>query len=35
MKNTNFMLSLLIPGPKAPGNDIDVFLQPLVDELQG
>ena len=34
MKNTNFMLSLLIPGPKAPGNDIDVFLQPLIDELQ-
>jgi len=26
MNNTNFMLSLIIPGPKAPGNDIDVFL---------
>ena len=28
------MLSLLIPGPKAPGQDIDVFLQPLVEELE-
>ena len=28
------MLSLLIPGPKAPENDIDVFLQPLVNELK-
>ncbi|XP_042983282.1 uncharacterized protein LOC122312687 [Carya illinoinensis] len=26
-------MSLLIPGPKAPGNDIDVFLRPLIDEL--
>ena len=26
MSSTNFMLSLIIPGPKAPGNDIDVFL---------
>ena len=28
------MLFLLIPGSKAPGQDIDVFLQPLVDELK-
>jgi hypothetical protein len=28
------MLSLLIPGPKSPGDDIDVFLQPLIDELK-
>jgi len=28
------MLSLLIPGPKAPGNDIDVFLEPLIDEVK-
>ena len=34
MKDPFFMLSLLIPGPKAPGNDIDVFLQPLVNELK-
>ncbi|XP_074300953.1 uncharacterized protein LOC141632293 [Silene latifolia] len=34
MKSDNIMLSLLIPGPKALGNDIDVFLQPLIDELK-
>ena len=33
MKQTFFMLSLLIPGPTAPGNDIDIYLQPLIDEL--
>ncbi|XP_027186063.1 uncharacterized protein [Cicer arietinum] len=34
MKQSLFMLSLLIPGPKGPGNNIDVYLQPLVQELQ-
>ena len=33
MKQTFVMLSLLIPGPTAPGNDIDIYLQPLIDEL--
>ncbi|KAH0724885.1 hypothetical protein KY284_000750 [Solanum tuberosum] len=28
------MMSLLIPGPQAPGKDIDVYLRPLVDELK-
>ena len=28
------MLSLLISGPKQPGNDIDVYLEPLVHELK-
>lgn len=28
------MLSLLISGPKSPGNDIDIYLQPLVEELK-
>ncbi|CAA2967342.1 Hypothetical predicted protein [Olea europaea subsp. europaea] len=32
MKNENIMLSL-IPGPKQPGNDIDIYLQPLIDDL--
>ena len=27
------MLSLLIPSPTSPENDIDVYLQPLVEEL--
>ncbi|XP_016206569.1 uncharacterized protein LOC107646941 [Arachis ipaensis] len=30
----DIMLSLLIPGPQSPGNDIDVFLQPLINELK-
>ena len=34
MKQQFFMLSLLILSPTAPGNDIDVHLQPLVDESQ-
>lgn len=34
MKSDNMILSLLIPGPKSLGNDIDVFLQPLIDELK-
>ena len=33
MKQTFFMLSLLIPGPTAPRNVIDIYLQPLIDEL--
>lgn len=34
MKQPYFMLSLLIPGPEGPENDIDIYLQPLVDELK-
>jgi hypothetical protein len=34
MKDPYMMMSLLIPGPKAPENEIDVYLQPLVDDLQ-
>ncbi|XP_042988691.1 uncharacterized protein LOC122316221 [Carya illinoinensis] len=34
MKDPYTMLSLLIPGPKSPGNNIDVFLRPLIDELK-
>nr|GEX94402.1 hypothetical protein [Tanacetum cinerariifolium] len=29
-----FMLTLLIPGPKSPGKDIDVYLRPLIDDLK-
>ena len=28
------MLSLLISGPKQPGNDLDVYLAPLIDDLK-
>ncbi|XP_024013159.1 uncharacterized protein LOC112087474 [Eutrema salsugineum] len=34
MKKENIMLSLLIPGPYQPGNSIDVYLEPLIDDLQ-
>ncbi|GLT40349.1 hypothetical protein SLA2020_144910 [Shorea laevis] len=34
MKQTSFILSMIIPGPKGPGNDIDACLQPLVEELK-
>lgn len=33
MKEEFSILSLLIPGPKAPGKDIDVYMRPLIDEL--
>ncbi|TYK01284.1 uncharacterized protein E5676_scaffold49G00750 [Cucumis melo var. makuwa] len=34
MKETNFFMSLLIPGPRPPGREIDVYLQPLIEELK-
>jgi hypothetical protein len=34
MKQTSFILSLIIPGPSSPGMGIDVYLQPLIEELQ-
>ncbi|KAL6199643.1 hypothetical protein ACLB2K_029426 [Fragaria x ananassa] len=34
MKRKFMMLTLLISGPKQPGNDIDVYLQPLIDDLK-
>ena len=34
MKQPFFILSVLIDGPKGPGNKIDVYLQPLIDELK-
>lgn len=33
MKAENIMLTLLIPGPTAPSNNIDVYLAPLIDDL--
>ncbi|GKD10576.1 uncharacterized protein Tco_1190261, partial [Tanacetum coccineum] len=33
MKETSLMLTMLIPGPKTVGKDIDVYLQPLIAEL--
>ncbi|GJY27904.1 hypothetical protein Tco_0403671 [Tanacetum coccineum] len=34
MKESSFMLTLLIPGPKSPGKDIDVYLRPLIEDLK-
>jgi hypothetical protein len=33
MKRKYSMMTMLIQGPKQLGNDIDVYLRPLVDEL--
>jgi len=33
MKQSNFILSLLIPGPIVPCGYMDVFLEPLVDDM--
>jgi hypothetical protein len=34
MKQPYFMLSLIIPGLSAPGQNIDVYLAPLVSKLK-
>ncbi|XP_059627474.1 uncharacterized protein LOC132270307 [Cornus florida] len=34
MSKENMILTLLIPGPKQQGNDIDVYLQPLIEDLK-
>ncbi|XP_051151924.1 uncharacterized protein LOC127265929 [Andrographis paniculata] len=34
MKQPSFILSTIIDGPHGPGDRIDVFLQPLIDELK-
>ncbi|XP_061360965.1 uncharacterized protein LOC133304904 [Gastrolobium bilobum] len=34
MMSTSFIMSTIIPGKRMPGNDIDVYLQPLMKELK-
>jgi len=34
MKRKYVMLSMMISGPKQPGNDIDVYLSPLIEDLR-
>jgi hypothetical protein len=34
MKQPYWMMSMLVPGPKSPGNNIDVYFRPLIDELK-
>ncbi|KAL3538401.1 hypothetical protein ACH5RR_001767 [Cinchona calisaya] len=34
MREEYLMLALLIPGPRAPGKELDVFLRPLIDDFK-
>ncbi|KAK6778393.1 hypothetical protein RDI58_025111 [Solanum bulbocastanum] len=34
MKQPNFILSMIIPGLRAPENNIDIYVQPLIKELK-
>ena len=34
IKRKFMMLSLLILGPRQPGNDIDIYLAPLIEDLK-
>ncbi|CAA7013323.1 unnamed protein product [Microthlaspi erraticum] len=34
MKHSSMILSMIIPGKQMPGNDLDVYLQPLIKELK-
>nr|KJB67116.1 hypothetical protein B456_010G175300 [Gossypium raimondii] len=34
VKQSSLILSMIIPGEKGPGNDIDIYLQPLIGELK-
>ena len=34
MKPENIILSTIIPGPVQPGNEIDIYMQPLIAELK-
>ncbi len=34
MKRKYIMMLIIIQGPKQPGNDIDVYLRPLVEDLK-
>ncbi|XP_074560392.1 uncharacterized protein LOC141816527, partial [Curcuma longa] len=34
MQKPFMFLNMVIPGPKSPGKNIDVFLRPLIDELR-
>ena len=34
MKQSSFILSMIIPGKRALENDIDVYLPPLIEELK-
>ena len=33
MQQSNFILSVLVPGKKSPGKDMDVYMQLTIDDL--
>jgi hypothetical protein len=33
MRSENMFVSMIIPGPKYPGKNMNVYLEPLVDDL--
>jgi hypothetical protein len=33
-KQKYIMMSGLIPGPQQPGNDVDIYFKPLVEDLK-
>lgn len=34
MKKENIFLTLVIPGPQHPGKNLDVYMEPLYDDLK-
>ena len=34
MKKENILLTLLIPGPRQPGKDINIYSEPLIDDFK-
>ena len=34
MKPSSFILSMIIPGKEGPGNNIDIYMRPLIHELK-
>ena len=34
LKPSSFILSMIIPGKEGPGNNIDIYMRPLIHELQ-
>lgn len=34
MKQSSFLLCMILPGDKGSRNDIDIYLQPLIKELK-
>jgi hypothetical protein len=33
MKQNNLILALVIPSPDHPGKNLNVFMQPMIDEI--